>query len=1061
MARQVRYGDMTIAVPDDASDEEVSAIIETKEQEARVSAQPGNQPGLLERGGRYLAEWGQGIKDAATQPVGGPTGIPLVDAAAGVADFAASAASDTVTAVPRLARMAFTGARGGKTDPTWLTREPVTPTGKAIQDTAGAVFKPVGDTLSATGLPPEAAAFGTELLGTAADVAGLGLAGRGIRHGTRAIRPDIQDPGGVPRPFGGDVERARRLDYRVTPSQVAAKAQLEAPIGDFGPSVPGTLREAFTGPDFHVRAIIDNQKRTNAFAAKELGLTELTTMGLQFAKNPHNAVFNEVAQSLPVLRSDGELLQAANALGAARRDNPLLRTTTAVEEVRDRLLNMESLPTQQALDAIRSYRQDASKLFKQAEMGGSGIGVLEAEQAAMAYRGAADALEAAIERQAGQLYPDLVPRMRDARTALAKIHNVEDAFDGTNVNPQTIAKLSERYPLSGYLGEIAAVARAFPDTMKVATGIDVPIQTQQGALNSISLAARRAVGRSQGPALLADPFQNRFGRADPTFDPRPAPQGAAGASPFAEFTPPDPSVPGGADVMPPGPVLGPEVGRMGAIGLADEFDTLPEAELRPGDLTAETPPMGGSLPAGLVDELTGGPDLPLEPATMGELDFTPTQLDQYPDPFPEAPAATGGIDLGDALQPPLTDAELLDLQLQTALPPGPDPRLGDVRPRPQPPDEPPAPTPVEPDVPPQGGSGGGLVDELTSEPLPPQNPDAPTRADGTVDLAEQQRRLEESSPRRSLKDLMAREDLEENTIAAREARAAGTAGPRGLADELTLEDSAPRAVDELSAADLAGQMADMRSRKPRPLSKLYGEKGPTPEQAAEHARQMREWNREYSRLSKAQKAALERDNAAFNGRQQERGLADELTVENPAPRKGATDLADDGLKIENLPEQRAGDVGIKRTKRPPADMIPRKPLPPNPVVYYSGPARNPSRWIVMEEQGDNWILRSIDSTAFKKANKDHTRPPGREMLVLVAKDAQEMGKRFDSDTDMTVEIVDAIDRAVSEGALEIDDWDNAIAAARAALEASGGKRISRGANGGEPWFKNIRPGPTS
>lgn len=865
MARQVRYGDMTIAVPDDASDEEVSAIIETKEQEARVSAQPGAEPGLLERGGRYLAEWGQGIKDAATQPVGGPTGIPLVDAAAGVADFAASAASDTVTAVPRLARMAFTGARGGKTDPTWLTREPTTPTGRAIQDTAGAVFKPVGDALEATGLPPDAVAFGTELLGTTADVAGLGLAGRGIRHGTRAIRPDIPDPGGVPRPFGGEVERARRLDYRVTPSQVAAKAQLEAPIGDFGPSVPGTLREAFTGPDFHVRAIIDNQKRTNAFAAKELGLTELTTMGLQFAKNPHNAVFNEVAQSLPVLRADWELGNAAMALGAARRNNPLLRTTTAVEEVRDRLLNMESLPTQQALDAIRSYRQDASKLFKQAEMGGSGIGVLEAEQAAMAYRGAADALEAAIERQAGQLYPDLVPRMRDARTALAKIHNVEDAFDGTNVNPQTIAKLSERYPLSGYLGEIAAVARAFPDTMKVATGIDVPIQTQQGALNSISLAARRAVGRSQGPALLADPFQNRFGRADPTFDPRPAPQGAAGASPFAEFTPPDPSVPGGAEVMPPGPVLGPEVGRMGAIGLADEFDTLPEAELRPGDLTAETPPMGGSLPAGLVDELTGGPDLPLEPATMGELDFTPTQLDQYPDPFPEAPAATGGIDLGDALQPPLTDAELLDLQLQTALPPGPDPRLGDVRPRPQPPDEPLAGALAGPDVPPQSALPAPQKrlppppdDDLAAGlvPVEPQGP-APRGGGDVVDLdsfrAEKQRwdkigRALDRDTRESISadladlqaaiqqgkllpaDLLGRlrvirnmPDAEEASFALNrlldEIDAANRVGPsepqRALTDILSSE---PPARDELDLADgltLADDMpppADIRAR---------------------------------------------------------------------------------------------------------------------------------------------------------------------------------------------------------------------------------------------------------
>jgi hypothetical protein len=142
--------------------------------------------------------------------------------------------------------MAFTGARGGEVDPAWLVREPTTDAGRAIQETLGAAVKPVGDTLSATGLPPEVAQFGTELLGTVADAAGLAGVGKGVRLGTRALRPDIPDPGGVPRPFGPEVERARRLDYRVTPSQVAAKAQANAPIGDFGPSVPGTLREAST-----------------------------------------------------------------------------------------------------------------------------------------------------------------------------------------------------------------------------------------------------------------------------------------------------------------------------------------------------------------------------------------------------------------------------------------------------------------------------------------------------------------------------------------------------------------------------------------------------------------------------------------------------------------------------------------------------------------------------------------------------------------------------------------------------------------------------------------------
>lgn len=48
--------------------------------------------------------------------------------------------------------------------------------------------------------------------------------------------------------------------------------------------------------------------------------------------------------------------------------------------------------------------------------------------------------------------------------------------------------------------------------------------------------------------------------------------------------------------------------------------------------------------------------------------------------------APGGdaLDLGAELTPPLSDLELLDLQLQTAAPPG---SLGPVRPRPLPPDD--------------------------------------------------------------------------------------------------------------------------------------------------------------------------------------------------------------------------------------------------------------------------------------------------------------------------------------------------------------------------------------
>lgn len=66
-----------------------------------------------------------------------------------------------------------------------------------------------------------------------------------------------------------------------------------------------------------------------------------------------------------------------------------------------------------------------------------------------------------------------------------------------------------------------------------------------------------------------------------------------------------------------------------------------------------------------------------------------------------------------------------------------------------------------------------------------------------------------------------------------------------------------------SAADYANQMAAHRANKPRPIDKLYGRNGPTPEQRAEWDNKMREWNKTMRDLTKKQKAQLEIDNAEF------------------------------------------------------------------------------------------------------------------------------------------------------------------------------------------------------
>ena len=58
-------------------------------------------------------------------------------------------------------------------------------------------------------------------------------------------------------------------------------------------------------------------------------------------------------------------------------------------------------------------------------------------------------------------------------------------------------------------------------------------------------------------------------------------------------------------------------------------------------------------------------------------------------------------------------------------------------------------------------------------------------------------------------------------------------------------------------AALFAQLDVLRDRRPRSLERLYGKRGPTPEQAAAHAEQVRAWNRQYRALQKQLKAVEE------------------------------------------------------------------------------------------------------------------------------------------------------------------------------------------------------------
>lgn len=93
------------------------------------------------------------------------------------------------------------------------------------------------------------------------------------------------------------------------------------------------------------------------------------------------------------------------------------------------------------------------------------------------------------------------------------------------------------------------------------------------------------------------------------------------------------------------------------------------------------------------------------------------------------------------------------------------------------------------------------------------------------------------------------------------------AAPEPPADEPTPTEPTP--PTRRSHSDILNEMEAMRDRKPRPLAKMFGSKGPTPEQKAKYDADVRAWNRDYSRLRREQRIALERENAEFHARKKQ------------------------------------------------------------------------------------------------------------------------------------------------------------------------------------------------
>lgn len=75
--------------------------------------------------------------------------------------------------------------------------------------------------------------------------------------------------------------------------------------------------------------------------------------------------------------------------------------------------------------------------------------------------------------------------------------------------------------------------------------------------------------------------------------------------------------------------------------------------------------------------------------------------------------------------------------------------------------------------------------------------------------------------------------------------------------------------DPQTLREWSDRLTVLRLKKPRPLAKLYGSNGPTPEQLTTWNTEVREWNKAYRFAAKRHAVLLKESNEAFHARQQQ------------------------------------------------------------------------------------------------------------------------------------------------------------------------------------------------
>lgn len=348
------------------------------------------------------------------------------------------------------------------------------------------------------------------------------------------------------------IEQARQAGFKLTGNDV--RNAVNGPTPGVEADIPGSTRQNMADQGVTDQIQRHNRALATQSAAEDVGLGNTRAIQddqIAMGKTKAGTVYDKMGRAIGQ-RAPEEISPQFNAdLGSAGARAASPEGRVAVEKqigyYRDHFAT-EGFNGPDAVASARDLRQQAYKQMANPDVDQQVLGKTNLS--------IANAIENEMQRLLPVQYQGLKIEFPAARQQLAKLHELEEATEGGQVNAQTFKRLRDAgAPLTGAAADIAHAADVAPESMAQAVGpgqLHVPV-SHSGTLRTVVNAGARAMRALPGMNPATEAFQeaNYGPRGKPAVD-IPPPE----AAPDLKLQPPPGSLPMRGQNLPLGPAPG-------------------------------------------------------------------------------------------------------------------------------------------------------------------------------------------------------------------------------------------------------------------------------------------------------------------------------------------------------------------------------------------------------------------------------------------------------------------------------------------------------------------------